>query len=491
MSPSEFPIAQQMLSEMWGALGGDSALTDRVTFTGVGELPGAFALADLAGAAFGVAGLATSELVEAAGGPAARVDVDRCMASSWFILPPPPSKLLHSASGPVGPSVANNPFFTELPTSDGRWLRLHGIFPTSRARIASALGVTEDIEQVSAIVKRHKADEIEQILVDAGCIVAASRTPEEWLKHPVGALIDGEPLAHITRYPAAGSTWRPTPERPLSGIRVLDLTRVVAGPTGTRYLAALGAEVLRVDAPGSEESVSPWGRGNDLVLGKRWAFLDLKTPAGTQRFKELLAQADVLVHGYRPGAIDGFVSEEERRSIKPDLVEVAIRAYGWNNPWKMRRGFDTIVQFSVGFANATQAWALEDPEHRIPLQINNYYTDATRPRHTVVEGLDLSTGYQIAAAAIRGLTHRLNTGAGSLTRYSLARTASLIIRAGSKPDTTPALKIPLDGPLEDRVYGSTLGPTRRLVFPVRIEDTPLFWERPAEPAGASSPMWTF
>lgn len=159
---------------------------------------------------------------------------------------------------------------------------------------------------------------------------------------------------------------------------------------GTRWLAALGAEVLRIERPGSDEAISHGGRGAEMVLGKRWAFLDIKTPEGLEQFKRLLAEADVFVHGYRPGAIDAIISEEERRVIKPDLVEVAVRAYGWTGPWALRRGFDTVVQFSVGLANETQRWALEDPETRVPISVNGLMVDASRPRHTTVEGLDFT-----------------------------------------------------------------------------------------------------
>jgi crotonobetainyl-CoA:carnitine CoA-transferase CaiB-like acyl-CoA transferase len=487
MTEPQFPLARAFLTEMWTALAGDRALTDRVTFTGEGSIPGAFAQTDLAGAAFGVAATAVSELMETAGESPADISVDRALATQWFLLPPGPSRLLSAAPGP-GKPITLPAFFTELPTADGRWLRLHGGFPSMRKRIVTALGIPEDIDMAAAIVRERNADDIEQELVDADCVVAASRTPEEWFAHPAGVAVDAEPLADVTDHPAAGSTWRPTPGRPLSGIKVLDLTRVVAGPTGTRFLAALGAEVLRIDAPGSDESTRS-GLGYDLQLGKRWAFLDLKTPDGLAQFKRLLADADVLVHGYRPGGIDALVSQEERRSINPDLVEVAIRAYGWTGPWQMRRGFDTVVQFSVGLANATQEWALEDRANREPVRINYHLVDASRPRHTPVEGLDLSTGYQMAAAVIRGLTRRLQTGAGSTTNYSLARTASMLIRAGRNPDS-PEIPLPVDGPWEKEIYGSPLGPVRRLSFPVTIEGTRLYWERPSEKAGSSSPVWT-
>jgi len=484
MAETTQPLARTFLSEMWAALGGDASVAERVTFTGEGSLPGAFAQTDLAAAAFGVAGAAVSELLEAGGAPASAVAVDRVLSSGWFLLPPGPSRLVNP---PPPRPVHYPPFHTEIATADGRWLRLHG-FPSNRERIVKTLGVEDDVEAVAAVVRERAVDEIEQELVDAGCVVAASRTPEEWFAHPAGAAVDAEPLAAVTEFAAEGSGWRPTPGRPLSGVKVLDLTRVVAGPTGSRFLAALGAEVLRIDAPGSEES-RHIPLGYDLLLGKRWAFLDLKTPEGIEQFTRLLAEADVLVHGYRPGAIDGFVPEEERRRLNPDLVEVALRAYGWEGPWSMRRGFDTVVQFSVGLANATQEWALADPTNRVPLQINGHDIDASRPRHTPVEGLDLATGYQIAAAAIRGLTKRLQTGAGSITKYSLARTASLLIKAGPNPAGGPDIRLPLDGPWEDRIYGSPLGPVKRMVFPIGIERTPLFWEKTPDRPGAAAPVW--
>jgi len=484
MSESTQPLDRRFLSEMWAGLGGDAAVAERVSFHGEGSLPGAFAQTDLAAASFGVAGAAVSELLEAAGEPASSVEVDRVLANGWFLLPPGPSRLV--SPQPKRPFHIP-PFHTEIATADGRWLRLHG-FPANRARVVKALGVEDDIEAVTAVVRERNADEIEQKLVDLNCVVAASRTPEEWFAHPAGAGVDAEPLVAVTDFAAGGSGWKPTPGRPLSGIKVLDLTRVVAGPTGTRFLSALGAEVLRLDAPDSEESTTI-PLGYDLLLGKRWALLDLTAPEGIEQFKRLLAEADVLVHGYRPGAIDGFLPEEERRRLNPDLVEVALRAYGWEGPWKMRRGFDTVVQFSVGLANATQEWALADPDRRVPLQINGHEFDASRPRHTPVEGLDLATGYQIAAAAIRGLTKRLRTGAGSTSRYSLARTASLLIKAGPNPEGGPSIRLPLDGPWEDRIYGSPLGPVKRMVFPIGIERTPLFWDKTPDRPGAAVPVW--
>jgi hypothetical protein len=483
-----FHHTHRLFEHLWGSLGGDPALADHVSFVGEGSMPSPFALTDLAGASAALVATAAGELLGEVGQAHPAVEVDRYLASGWFRLPLGPSQPLGEPL--LAPWPKNMDFFTELPTADHRWLRLHGAFASARARIVAALGVPEDIEKVAAIVRERAADDIEQYLVDRNAIVAASYTPEQWLKSPAGRAVSAEPLAARTDHPASGSTWRPTPGRPLAGIKVLDLTRVIAGPVATRWLGALGAEVLRLERPGSDEAISHTGRGAEMVLGKRWAFLDLKTPEGIEQFKRLLAEADVLVHGYRPGVIDELISEEERRSIKPDLVEVAIRAYGWTGPWAMRRGFDTVVQFSTGLANATQEWALEDPDARVPLSVNGYPADASRPRHTTVEALDFTTGHLMAAAAIRGLTQRARTGAGSAWKFSLARTATFVLNdARTQGDPGPAIRIPIDGPWEDRIYSGPFGPSRRLLFPMKIEGTPLFWERPAEPVGSSTPTW--
>jgi crotonobetainyl-CoA:carnitine CoA-transferase CaiB-like acyl-CoA transferase len=315
-----------------------------------------------------------------------------------------------------------------------------------------------------------------------------------WLTHPAGRAAHAEPIVHVEARAADGNSSQPAPGRPLAGIKVLDCTRVVAGPTATRFLAACGAEVLRIDVPSSDESSATAAQiPNDLMLGKRWGFLDLKQPAGKARFLDLLAEADLFVDSYRPAGIDGLVSPEERQQANPDLVEVALRAYGWTGPWQLRRGFDTITQFSTGLATANQAWALEKPETRLPLIELGQLVDASRPREAPVEVLDLGSGYLMAAAAIRGLTRRLTTGAGSVSRLSLARTAAILTDKGEVPQQEPAIKLlageNLDGPGEDRVFSSGRGPVKRLRFPLEIERVPLFWEHPADIPGASNPTW--
>ncbi|MCU1528901.1 MAG: CoA-transferase family [Frondihabitans sp.] len=482
---SEFPTTEAIAAELWSALGGAAPLLQRTSFQGVGAFRSKFAVTDLAAAVFGVCGLALSELVELADGGTPKVRVDRPMSSQWFDLPGGPSKRLTDAALPTG---FKSHWMIEFPTRDDRWLRVQGGRPTLRARMTRALGTSEDHAEIAAAIRQYDADDVEAFLVEAGAAVAASRSGAEWAAHEQGIAVAAEPIVDVKERPdTVPWAWSPVPGRPLAGIRVLDLTRVAAGPLATRFLAAAGADVLRIDAPGSDEGTIAT-TGNDLGLGKRWAFLDIRTPAGKATFLRLLSEADLFIHTYRPGAIDSLVSPEEREAANPGLVEVAMDAYGWTGPWKGRRGFDTLVQFSSGLANDTTEWSLADPDRRIPINALGLQVDASRPRHLSVEALDLATGYQVAAAAIRGITRRLTTGRGSVSRLSLARTAALLARTRAD-EGEELIRIPLDGPFDPQIYAAAGAPVNRIAFPLTIDGNALFWERPAEAAGASTPMW--
>ncbi|MBV9594775.1 MAG: CoA transferase [Actinobacteria bacterium] len=503
MSDAEFPLTQRFLSEIWTGMGGETSWIDSIEFSDAVQIKSPFGCTDLAAAAFGACGAAVAELTSLAGPTPTSIQVSRAMASEWFRFPPiAPSRPLVNPPGfgkPVvaddrssvfagagagqntGPAVWANVY----PTADDRWILLRG----GGEKALKALGVKEDYEEVAAVIKSGKADEIEQAVVDAGGIIAANHTIEEWLDHPQGQAVGAEPIVtfeHTT--PFAGENWAPTPGRPLAGIRVLDVTRVLAGPLGTRFLAACGAEVLRIDAPDAEEIERSRFFG-DAALGKRMAFVDLRTPEGKEQFLALLSQADILVHGYRPGGIDSLVDPALRAETRPGLIEVQLDAYGWTGPWKMRRGYDTVTQWSTGLADGTTAWALEDPENRIPINAIGRLVDASRPRHMPIEALDFGTGHQIAAATIRALTRRLQTGLGSRSRLSLARTAAILINGGRVPEL-PYVDFPLDGPYEDRLFTVNGKPTRRLKWPLEVQGNPFYWEHQGDKAGASSPIWS-
>jgi crotonobetainyl-CoA:carnitine CoA-transferase CaiB-like acyl-CoA transferase len=361
-----------------------------------------------------------------------------------------------------------DPVAGDYAAADG-WIRLHTNAPHHRAVALDVLGAPFEKAAVAAAVSRWNIDALETAIVERGGAAAAMRSIDAWRAHPQGAAVAGEPLVHLERHaPGSRPRWSVTPERPLRGIRILDLTRILAGPVATRFLAGYGADVLRIDPlDWDEASLAP-----EVTLGKRCARLDLRSPDGIATFEALLAQADVLVHGYRPGALDALgLDAPRRRSIRPELVDVSLDAYGWSGPWRARRGFDSLVQMSSGIADAGMRRFAKD-----------------RPFPLPVQALDQAAGYLLAATVIHGLTARITTGAGTTARTSLARVAHELI---SLPPVTAAAAFEPEQPsdLSDAVETTVWGETRRLRAPLSIDGAPLHWDRPATPLGSSPPSW--
>lgn len=257
-------------------------------------------------------------------------------------------------------------------------------------------------------------------------------------------------------------------ERPLAGVRVLDLTRVLAGPVSTRFLAAYGADVLRIDPiDWDEPGVVP-----EVTLGKRCARLDLRASGGRDTLLGLLREADVMVHGYRSDALERLVlGESFRREICPDLIDVSLDAYGWSGPWVGRRGFDSLVQMSSGIAHAGMAWKGVDVPAPLPVQ-----------------ALDHATGYLMAAAAVRGLTRRISCQESVTAKLSLARTAKFLIDSGQSRETDRHAE-PRPNDFADRNEKTPWGDSKRLHPPVSSDTASMAWDRPAGRLGASAPVW--
>ena len=452
------PTARLFLADLGAALGID---TGPAEFTGTGVLGAPYSMTDLGAACLAGSGAAVADLVAAGGGPAG-VTVDRPLATGLF----------HRAYRPLRATTRSpfHPMSRDFPTADGRWLRFQANYPHLRAATLAVLGTSEDGDEIAAAVARSKADEIEAAVVAGGGAAAASRTVAEWAAHPQGAAVAAEPLVAIEETDRRETSWTPVPERPLAGLRVLDMTRVLAGPMATRLLAGFGAQVLRVDPPDYDE---PNGIGSgDLTLGKRCAVLDVHTADGRATFAQLLAGADLLIHGLRPGALDGLgLDAASRQAISPGLIEVTLSAYGWTGPWQARRGFDTLVQNSTGMALAGGAWAGTGTPYRWPLSI-----------------IDHSTGYLMAAAAVAAVARRARTGHGSVSRVSLARVAHWLT-SGPPQDGEAQLELPLPGPLDPAVYDSPVGPVRRLRWPMEVAGIPFRFDRPGDPFGSSVPRW--
>ena len=358
-------------------------------------------------------------------------------------------------------------------TADG-WIRLHGNYPHHARVLERELGVA-DRSGLAAALRRLPSVETEGRIRAAGGIAGALRTPEQWRATAMAAAVardpwvawgppaeDGPPGAGPDAVPpAARRRLAPATDGPLSGIRVLDLTRVIAGPHGSRLLALLGADVLRVDPPQLPELLD---QHLDSGAGKRSAIADLRDPSELARAHELLAAADVLLTGYRPAALATFgLDGAAVRERHPHLVHVSLSAWGVHGPWGADRGFDSIVQACTGIGSVYGQVSDDGRE---------------RPGALPVQALDLATGYGVAAAAMALLAVRPERGGGA-ARLCLARTAQALLDA---PTPAGALPCELDVPL-----GETDSPHGRLVHvtgPVLRDGTALSLAPPGEYAAA-------
>ncbi len=251
-------------------------------------------------------------------------------------------------------------------------------------------------------------------------------------------------------------------------LRVLDLTRVLAGPVAGRFLAAYGAEVLRIDPPDWDEpAVIP-----EVTLGKRCARLDLKSAEGRPIFEALLSETDVLLHGYRRDALEklGYDGQALRR-IRPGLLDASLNAYGWTGPWTGRRGFDSLVQMSSGIADHGMRMSKTDKPTPLPVQ-----------------AIDMATGYLLAAAVLRALNNQRTSGVVQSARLSLARVAGLL-GTSARDHLGPGIAPETENDLAANIEHTDWGPSHRPQFPLQIEGFDAFWDHPARNLGTAPPEW--
>ncbi len=452
-------IAYEILAEILAALDLPATMADTVRFDGSDRLPSCFPVSDLAVASIGAA-CATVAALAAAGGPGADVVVDYRLASLWFGW----------SIRPLGWEMPSpwDAIAGDYRAGDG-WIKLHTNAPHHRAAALSVLGCAPTREAVAGVVANTDAGALETAVIMAGGCAARLMTPAEWSAHPQAMAVADEPIVRWDDAASCpGQDWHPMPARPLAGVRVLDLTRVLAGPVATRFLAGYGAQVLRIDPPGWDEpGVIP-----EVTLGKRCAQLDLRERADRDIFTGLLAEADILVHGYRADALDrlGF-GPEARQLIRPGLIDVSLNAYGHIGPWRHRRGFDSLVQFSSGIAADGMGWRGADAPVSLPVQ-----------------ALDQATGYLIAAAAVRGLLARCSGRGSTQARLSLARTAKFLIDHKAHP--TETLLAPAnEADFFEMIEKTDWGPAARLKPPATINDIPMRWEMPAGMLGSFAARW--
>lgn len=457
-----------LLETIWQAARGPATETARVSFVGQGSLPSCFRVTELAAAAMGAAGLAVASLVEALKSAEGQrntapssVQVDRRLASFWF-------------ASTIRPQGWVPPIFTEVAAADylaeDGWLRLHTNASHHLAAALSALKCAATPEAMAQAVSAWKREALEAQILSAGGCAATMRSTQEWRQHPQGQAILQEPLLAWTdgEQGKAGS-WAFEQAQPLKGLKVLDMTRVLAGPAATRMLAGLGAQVLRIDSPMWNESNAP-----EMTLGKYCAELDLRQADQRLQWVTLLSEADVLVHGYRSDALASLgLDAQALQRIRPGLVDVSLDAYGFTGPWANRRGFDSLVQMSIGIAQAGQQFA-----------------QRARPLPLPVQALDHATGYLLATAVLRGLEQRVKTGKGSIARASLARTGALLVKTLDPEGLSrPLLASETLEDLSPAIEHTGWGPAKRVKWPVQITEVEMKWPLGAGPLKRDAARW--
>jgi crotonobetainyl-CoA:carnitine CoA-transferase CaiB-like acyl-CoA transferase len=359
-----------------------------------------------------------------------------------------------------------NPLSALYPTADDRWIHLHGGFPRLADGLTALLGCDATAESIGAAVKTWSGDALEDAIAGAGLCAALARTTTEWGEHPQGLALAGLGAVTIRRIGDAPPRRRPPGHQPLSGVRVADLTRVLAGPTCGRSLAAHGADVLRVGSP-NLPSVEPFVV--ETGHGKRCAFVDLDDDDGMRKLLDLVAGADVFCQGYRLGSLaERGLGPEELADLAPGLVYVSINCYGHVGPWAQRPGWEQLAQTTSGIAMA-------EAVDRVPKLIPAAATDYT-------------TGYLAAVGTLIALSRQIDEGGSWLVEASLCQTAGWIQSGGA--DRDPATAIGLgDVASRRRTVDTAWGAVAHLPPVEWLERTPARWQRPPAPLGTHDLSW--
>jgi crotonobetainyl-CoA:carnitine CoA-transferase CaiB-like acyl-CoA transferase len=457
---------REILADLWHRAGGEPAALAAVKLTGEEpQLPSSFRLAAAAQACIAAAGLAAAYLWRLRSGEAQEVGVDmrhavvECRSERYLRVdgkPPPP---------------AWDPTAGIYRTRDGRFVRLHTNFPHHRAAVCKMLNCEQKREAIQDALMQWDGEAFETAAYATGAVVALMRSHQEWSATAhAKALAELPPFSIEKIGEAPPKPWSPG-GRPLAGLRVLDLSRVIAGPVAGRTLAAHGADVLLISGP--ELPAVPW-LTIDTGRGKLTSFVELKSEAGLAILRELLAQADIFSQGYRPRAIAslGF-SPDEAAQISPGIVYVSLSAYGHAGPWSERRGFDSLVQTATGFNHAEGQAAGIDGPRELPAQM-----------------LDHATGYLMAFGAMMAKARQAREGGSWLVRVSLAQSGRWLWNLGrvadglKTPDLTAEAVLPF---VEEQPSG--FGPLRAVSHAAKLSKTPAFWVRPAMPLGSHPPEW--
>lgn len=456
--------ANAILSSIWALGGLPTQALDCADLSGADPvLPSSFAVGTAAQTSIAAAALAACELGHVRGQPRQRVGVDMTHAALEC-------EGFFSVNGET--PDAWDPFSGLYPCSDG-WVRVHANFAHHRDGALALLGLSSTTAQradAERALRTWKALEFEQAAADRGLVVSALRSFAEWDAHPHAQAIAAQPLLTLERIGDAPPLALPAlsgDQLPLTGMRALDLTRIVAGPVAGRTLAALGADVMLVNSP----HLPNIGVIAESSRGKLSCHLDLQTPEHRRALDTLVSNADVFVQGYRPGGLEALgYGAPQLAARRPGIVVVSLSAYGELGPWAQRRGFDSLVQAATGF-NLAEAEA----------------AGAAKPQALPMQILDHASGYLMAFATAAAKARQLQEGGSWHVRVSLAQTGYWLRNLGrvvsgfaaTAPDRQPYLE----------TYASGFGNLVAVRPTPQLSRTPARWTRQSVPPGTHAPAW--
>jgi crotonobetainyl-CoA:carnitine CoA-transferase CaiB-like acyl-CoA transferase len=456
----------EILTDIWTSAGGDVSALDHLKLTGEEpQLPSSFRVAAAAQASVAATGLAAAQIWKLRSGQNQDVAVDmrhavvECRSERYL-------RVDGKQPPPAWDAIAGI-----YRTRDQRFVRLHTNFRHHRDAVCKVLGCKPERDEVQAALMQWDGGAFETAAYAGACVVALMRPHDEWSATPHAKALAELPLISIEKIgDAAPKPW-PAGDRPLAGIRVLDLSRVIAGPVAGRTLAAHGADVLLISGP--DLPAIPW-LTIDTGRGKLTSFVELRSEQGREVLRGLLAQADIFSQGYRPHAIAGLgFAPEEAAKINPGIVYVTLSAYGHAGPWAQRRGFDSLVQTATGFNHAEGQAAGVDGPKELPAQM-----------------LDHATGYFMAFGAMTAKARQAREGGSWHVRVSLAQTGRWLWNLGRVANgfMTEDLKAETVMPFIEEV-ASGFGPLRSVRHSAVLSKTPAFLARPAMPLGSHPAQW--
>ncbi|KAF9555320.1 CoA-transferase family III [Agrocybe pediades] len=315
-------------------------------------------------------------------------------------------------------------------TKDDSWVRIHTNFPHHRTGVLRILGISDVPApalrtEVAKAIKEWDSKALEDESAKSGMCVFKLRTREEWESTPQDKALHNTPVVEIKKVGEAERTkLRDTVNqaRPLTGVKILDLSRVLAGPIAGRTLAAHGAQVLLVTSPNLPALP---GIDVETSLGKHTTQLDLDSAKDREKFDGLVQHADVFLQAYRPGGLAsrGFGVEDIIKRRKNGMVYASLRAWGWEGPWADRRGFDSLVQTATGF-NA------DEPDAFMSFQTSQGKSVDWAPKPFPMQAIDHTSAYFLAFGINVALGKMITDGGSHEVRVSLAGVGNWIRSLG-------------------------------------------------------------